>query len=88
MRHVRALPYGAPLPQASPLSPACLPACLLARPQDEKGASKGFGFINYKDSDSAARCVDALNMKELNGKELFVGRAQKKTERDALLRQK
>ncbi len=50
--------------------------------------SKGFGFINYKDTDSAAKCVDTLNGKEMGGRNLYAGRAQKKTEREAMLRQK
>ncbi|GFR39651.1 hypothetical protein Agub_g117 [Astrephomene gubernaculifera] len=56
--------------------------------KDDKGGSKGFGFINFKDAESAAKCVESLNEKELNGKVLYAGRAQKKTEREAMLRQK
>lgn len=64
---------------------ACLP-CRCG--QDDKGGSKGFGFINFKDAEAAAKCVDALNEKEMGGKTLYAGRAQKKTEREAMLRQK
>ncbi|GIL91120.1 hypothetical protein Vretimale_9567 [Volvox reticuliferus] len=56
--------------------------------KDEKGSSKGFGFINFKDAECAAKCVEALNEKEIGGKVLYAGRAQKKTEREAMLRQK
>jgi polyadenylate-binding protein len=56
--------------------------------QDDKGGSKGFGFINFKDAESAAKCVDYLNEREMGGKTLYAGRAQKKTEREAMLRQK
>ncbi len=58
------------------------------REQDDKGGSKGFGFINFKDAEAAAKCVDTLNEKEMGGKTLYAGRAQKKTEREAMLRQK
>lgn len=56
--------------------------------KDDEGKSKGFGFINFEDAASAASAVEALNGKDINGKELFVGRAQKKAEREAMLRQK
>jgi polyadenylate-binding protein len=56
----------------------------------------GFGFVNYVEHDSAASAVDALNGQEfktsLNGEEitqaLYVGRAQKKAERERELRNK
>ncbi|KAG1662752.1 hypothetical protein FOA52_006777 [Chlamydomonas sp. UWO 241] len=54
---------------------------------DEKG-SKGFGFVNFSEPESAAKCVDALNNKEVDGKTLYCGRAQKKAERQAALKQK
>ncbi|PNH07832.1 Polyadenylate-binding protein, cytoplasmic and nuclear [Tetrabaena socialis] len=56
--------------------------------KDDKGVSKGFGFINFTEAESAAKCVDALHEKEMGGKTVFAGRAQKKTEREAMLRQK
>eukprot|EP00198_Chlamydomonas_reinhardtii_P000336 XP_001689671.1 polyadenylate-binding protein RB47 [Chlamydomonas reinhardtii] len=56
--------------------------------KDDKGGSKGFGFINFKDAESAAKCVEYLNEREMSGKTLYAGRAQKKTEREAMLRQK
>ncbi|KAG2496116.1 hypothetical protein HYH03_005719 [Edaphochlamys debaryana] len=56
--------------------------------KDDKGGSKGFGFINFKDAEAAAKCVEALNDKEMGGKTVYAGRAQKKTEREAMLRQK
>lgn len=55
---------------------------------DEAGKSKGFGFINFDSPETAHRAVEALNGKELEGKELFAGRAQKKAEREAELKQK
>lgn len=53
---------------------------------DEEGKSKGFGFVNYETHDEAQRAVDNLHDIELNGKKLFVSRAQKKAEREEELR--
>lgn len=53
---------------------------------DEEGKSKGFGFVNYETHDEAQKAVDELNDFELNGKKLFVARAQKKAEREEELR--
>jgi polyadenylate-binding protein len=55
---------------------------------DEEGKKKGFGFVNFEDPDAAQRSVDELNNKEVDGKTVFVGRAQKRTEREAELRHK
>mmetsp|Transcript_885 Transcript_885/g.1320 ORF Transcript_885/g.1320 Transcript_885/m.1320 type:complete len:668 (+) Transcript_885:223-2226(+) len=61
-------------------------SCVLMK--DAKGESKGVGFVNYKEPESAAKCVEALNGKDIKGKELFAARAQKKSERSAELRAK
>jgi len=53
---------------------------------DENGASKGFGFVNFDHHDDAARAVDELNDSELRERKLYVGRAQKKSEREEELR--
>ena len=56
---------------------------------DENGKSKGFGFVSFDEPEQAEKACDALNGKEMsNGKTLFVGRAQKKAERQAELRRK
>jgi polyadenylate-binding protein len=55
---------------------------------DETGKSKGFGFVCFQHPESAEAACNALNNKEINGKTLFVGRAQKKGERQAELREK
>lgn len=53
----------------------------------ENGNSKCFGFVNFQSSDSAATAVEKLNGSTTNdGKVLFVGRAQKKSEREAELK--
>ncbi|KAL4272895.1 hypothetical protein GQ457_13G007630 [Hibiscus cannabinus] len=50
------------------------------------GKSKGFGFINFENSDDAAKAVESLNGKKFDDKEWYVGKAQKKSEREAELK--
>lgn len=52
----------------------------------EDGTSREFGFVNYENHEDAQRAVDEMNEKEVAGKALFVGRAQKKVEREEDLR--
>ena len=54
--------------------------------RDQEGKSRGFGFVNFTTHESAAKAVDELNNKDFHGQELFVGRAQKKHEREEELR--
>jgi len=54
--------------------------------KDENGASKGFGFINYNSHEEAQAAVDDMNGKEIDGTQVYVGRAQKKTEREKELK--
>eukprot|EP00164_Ancoracysta_twista_P000761 GFYU01001002.1.p1 GENE.GFYU01001002.1~~GFYU01001002.1.p1 ORF type:complete len:615 (-),score=237.21 GFYU01001002.1:434-2278(-) len=54
--------------------------------QDAK--SKGFGFVNFGEPEHALACVEEMNEKEMDGKTLYVGRAQKKAEREAELRKR
>lgn len=56
--------------------------------RDADNKSKGFGFVNYEDANDAAAAVQELNGKDISGKQVFVGRAMKKSEREAELRQK
>lgn len=51
--------------------------------RDENGTSKGFGFVNFASHEDAVRASDELNNQEFHGKKLYVGRAQKKSERHA-----
>jgi polyadenylate-binding protein len=55
---------------------------------NEDGTSKGFAFLNFSDMDAAKKAVDEKNGEEFNGKPMFVGRAQKKSERMAELKDK
>ncbi|KAK4799169.1 hypothetical protein SAY86_024534 [Trapa natans] len=52
------------------------------------GKSKCFGFVNFDDSDAAARAVDSLNGRKFDEKEWYVGKAQKKSEREIELKHK
>ncbi|XP_069477545.1 polyadenylate-binding protein 1 [Ambystoma mexicanum] len=55
---------------------------------DESGKSKGFGFVSFERHEDAQKAVDDMNQKELNGKQIYVGRAQKKVERQTELKRK
>ncbi|KAG6440578.1 polyadenylate-binding protein 1-A [Manduca sexta] len=55
----------------------------------DDGTSRGFGFVAFEDPDAAERACMELNGKELvEGKPLYVGRAQKKAERQKELKRK
>ncbi|XP_047448635.1 polyadenylate-binding protein 1-like isoform X2 [Mugil cephalus] len=56
--------------------------------KDEKGRSRGFGFVNYAHHEEAQKAVAEMNGKDLNGKILYVGRAQKRLERQGELKRK
>uniref|UniRef100_A0A8C5H1E9 Polyadenylate-binding protein n=1 Tax=Gouania willdenowi TaxID=441366 RepID=A0A8C5H1E9_GOUWI len=56
--------------------------------KDDKGRSRGFGFVNYSHHEDAQKAVEEMNGKELNGKILYVGRAQKRLERQGELKRK
>lgn len=56
--------------------------------QDSDGKSKGFGFVNFEQPESAMKAVSELNNKEIDGKDIYCGRAQKKSEREAELKAK
>ncbi|EDL83096.1 similar to RIKEN cDNA 4932702K14 (predicted) [Rattus norvegicus] len=55
---------------------------------DESGKSKGFGFVSFERHEDARKAVDEMNGKDLNGKQIYVGRAQKKVERQTELKHK
>ncbi|XP_019707943.1 polyadenylate-binding protein 2 isoform X3 [Elaeis guineensis] len=50
------------------------------------GKSKCFGFVNFEDPEHAAKAVKELNGKKFDGKEWYVGKAQKKSEREMELK--
>ncbi|KAK9696236.1 Protein phosphatase PP2A regulatory subunit B, partial [Basidiobolus ranarum] len=53
---------------------------------DENGNPTGFGFVNFEEHEAALAAVEALNDTDVKGKKLFVGRAQKKAEREEELK--
>ncbi|KAM4034024.1 embryonic polyadenylate-binding protein-like [Anomaloglossus baeobatrachus] len=55
---------------------------------DDCGRSRGFGFVNYGNHEEAQRAVAEMNGKELNGRMLYVGRAQKRVERQSELKRR
>ncbi|WOL19087.1 polyadenylate-binding protein 2 [Canna indica] len=61
-------------------------SCVVMREGD--GKSKCFGFVNFENPDEAARAVQELNGKKFDDKEWYVGRAQKKSEREQELKEK
>uniref|UniRef100_A0A672YYG2 Polyadenylate-binding protein n=1 Tax=Sphaeramia orbicularis TaxID=375764 RepID=A0A672YYG2_9TELE len=55
---------------------------------DDGGKSRGFGFVSFERHEDAQKAVDEMNGKEFNGKLIYVGRAQKKVERQTELKRK
>ncbi|CAH8337396.1 unnamed protein product [Eruca vesicaria subsp. sativa] len=56
--------------------------------KDERGESKRFGFVNFKRPEDAVVAVEKVNGVSLGEEVLFVGKAQKKSERVEELRRK
>ncbi|XP_017769793.1 PREDICTED: polyadenylate-binding protein 1 isoform X2 [Nicrophorus vespilloides] len=55
----------------------------------EDGKSKGFGFVAFEESGAAEAAVNELNGKEIvEGKPMYVGRAQKRAERQLELKRR
>jgi len=55
---------------------------------DGSGKSRGFGFVSFEEPEAAEFAVTDLNGKDVTGKMLYCGRAQKKAERQAELKEK
>ncbi|XP_077106356.1 polyadenylate-binding protein 1-like isoform X2 [Ranitomeya variabilis] len=53
---------------------------------DQNGTSKGFGFVSFEKQEDALKAVNEMNGKDVNGKAIYVGRAEKKLKRQAELR--
>lgn len=56
--------------------------------RDVDGTSKCFGFVNFENADAAAKAVEVLNGKKFDDKEWYVGKAQKKSERELELKER
>jgi len=56
--------------------------------EDKDGKFRGFAFVNYKTPEEAAAAVEGLKDVTFGEKKLFVGRHQKKEERERELRDK
>ncbi|CAI9778000.1 unnamed protein product [Fraxinus pennsylvanica] len=54
--------------------------------KDTNGKSRCFGFVNFERPEAAAAAVENLNGSLLEDKVLYVGKAEKKVEREAKLR--
>ena len=53
---------------------------------NETGKSRGFGFVNYIRHEDAGKAAEELHDLDFHGQKLYVGRAQKKHEREEELR--
>jgi len=61
--------------------------------KDENGKSRGFGFLNFKNSGDAKKAVEGLHEREIKSKggeimKLYASRAQSKRERQRILKEK
>ncbi|XP_078153660.1 polyadenylate-binding protein 2-like [Carex rostrata] len=54
--------------------------------RDEHGNSKGFGFVSFEQSQDAETALSAMNASTWGSKVVYVGFAQKKSEREAFLK--
>jgi len=55
---------------------------------DGNSKPRGFGFVSFEEPEAAELAVTDLNGKDVGGKTLYCGRAQKKAERQAELKEK
>lgn len=60
----------------------------VAKEEGDSPKAKGFGFVAFESPEAAEKAVEAMNGKEINGRQIYVGRAQKKAERQAELKKK
>ncbi|KAJ1076366.1 hypothetical protein K5549_002406 [Capra hircus] len=56
--------------------------------RDDSGHSRGFGFVNFKKHEEAQKAVVNMNGREVSGRLLYVGRAQKRVERQNELKRR
>ncbi|KAK3226605.1 hypothetical protein Dsin_006467 [Dipteronia sinensis] len=54
--------------------------------RDADGKSKDFEFVNFYDPDDVAHVIEALNGYKFDDKELYIGKAHKKYQREMELK--
>ena len=54
----------------------------------EDGKSRGFGFVSFEEPEGAEKAVENINGTELGGRTIYCGRAQKRAERQAELKER
>lgn len=52
----------------------------------DDGKSRGFGFVSFEEPEGAEKAVEAINGTDVNGRTIYCGRAQKRAERQAELK--
>lgn len=55
---------------------------------DAAGKSRGFGFVSFERHEDAQKAVDDMNGRDFLGRPIYVGRAQKKMERQTELKRR
>ncbi|XP_054938951.1 polyadenylate-binding protein 1-like isoform X1 [Physeter macrocephalus] len=56
--------------------------------RDDGGRSRGFGFVNFETHEEAQKAVMDMNGREVSGRLLYAGRAQKRVERQNELKRR
>ncbi len=54
--------------------------------KDPRETGRAFAFVNFENHEDAQKAVEEMNNKKLGDREVYVGRAQKKTEREQFLK--
>jgi RNA recognition motif-containing protein len=53
---------------------------------DANGVSRGYGFVHFEEQGAADKAISTVNGKEIEGKIVFVGTFQKRTDRPMVRR--